>query len=831
MLSLLRIIGVFSFGFFFIACGGSSGGNGGNGGTTNRAPVFTSSAVVSVQENESNVLSVTATDADGDSLTFSLSGGADQSLFSIDSNSGLLTFISPPDFEVPADSDTNNIYLVDVSVSDSVASAQQSLEITVTDVNESSFGLSERPSNLNCVLPDPPDLSSSITLNRVFTDLNFSSPIALRQSPTIADRWYVVEQAGMIETFLSNDSNSIVFADLRSLVSSTGNEMGLLGMAFHPDFINNNYVYVYYSASGGSEHHQSVISRFTATNATTLDLTSEFEIMRIDQPYSNHNGGNILFGSDGFLYIGLGDGGSGGDPDNYAQNNSSLLGKMLRIHVDETANGNNYSIPADNPFVGNSGLDEIYATGLRNPWRWSFDRQTGELYAGDVGQNQIEEISIIENGGNYGWRCYEGNNPFNTNGCQPQNTYDAPIYEYSHNEGFSITGGYVYRGNAIPGLNGTYIYTDYGSGPIWGLSNPTSNNPVNEVLTTSSFFISSFAEDSDGELYVLDFSNGHVYRIDPATGNGTGSFPDLLSETGCIDSNNPLSMESGLIPYTLNAPFWSDGIIKTRWLALEDNSHIRIESSGDWDFPNNSVLVKNFDLNGKRIETRLLVRHADGSWGGYSYEWNDQETDASLLLNGKTTTKEGQVYIFPSSSECHICHTSVAGNALGPETRQLNRDFTYPSTGISANQLATLEHIGMFADPLDDIPANLDRLTDPSDTSASIAARARAYLYTNCAQCHQQGGPTNVNIDFHIERMDVEMNICETTPTHSIGNANFIMSPGDASDSSLVLRMECRDGDAGCNDGDQMPPLGSALVDTDGVNIVSEWINSLSSCP
>ena len=290
-------------------------------------------------------------------------------------------------------------------------------------------------------------------------------------------------------------------------------------------------------------------------------------------------------------------------------------------------------------------------------------------------------------------------------------------------------------------------------------------------------------------------------------------------------------MAEGLIPYDLNAPFWSDDIIKTRWLALEDGTQIDIETNGDWTFPNNSVLVKNFDLNGRRIETRLLVRHADGSWGGYSYEWNDQETDATLLLNGKVTTKEGQTYIFPSSNECHICHTDVAGKSLGPETRQLNKDYHYQSTGITSNQLMTFDHIGLFSAPLADTPDNLERLTDPTNLGAPLSDRARAYLYTNCAQCHQNGGTTNVNIDFHIETPANQMNVCEVSPTHAIGGASYIMSPGLASDSSLVLRMDCRDGDAGCSDGDQMPPLGSVLVDTQGVSLVSDWINSHSSCP
>jgi uncharacterized repeat protein (TIGR03806 family) len=350
-------------------------------------------------------------------------------------------------------------------------------------------------------------------------------------------------------------------------------------------------------------------------------------------------------------------------------------------------------------------------------------------------------------------------------------------------------------------------------------------------MISANFFISSFAEDNNGELYVLNFSNGQILRIDPVSGSATGNFPDLLSETGCIDTNNPLTMSSGLIPYDINAPFWSDGTNKDRWMALTDGTEITIESNGDWTYPANSVLVKNFELNGRRIETRLLARHADGSWGGYSYEWNDTETDANLVLNGKVIDKEGQSYIFPSSTDCMVCHTNIAGIALGSETQQLNRNLTYPSTGINANQLATLENIGMFTAALSDIPDNLARLTSPTDLSATPHDRSRSYLYTNCSQCHQQGGPTNVSLDFHINTADSDMNICNQTNIHQIGGASVIMSPGDAAASSMVLRMSCREGVTNCNSGDEMPPLGSTIADSYGVNIVSTWIDSLSSCP
>ena len=794
------------------------------------APVFTSGNAFAVAENTIAVGIVAASDPDGGIVSFNISGGTDQAHFNIDSSSGALIFNNAPDYELPADNDGNNSYILQVSADDGVHTINQTITVNVSDLNESNYGLTSRPLNISCSIPQPPATSSLLALTRAFSSLSFNKPVALRQSPTNTDRWYVLEQEGVIRTFLSGDSSSTVFANLTGPVSYYG-EMGLLGIAFHPDFVSNGYIYLYYSGNdnGAPTHHESRISRFTLTSETQLDISSEQVILRVGQPYDNHNGGNILFGPDGYLYIGLGDGGNGGDPNNNAQNINTLLGKMLRIDVDNPAGGNQYSSPATNPYVGISGLDEIFAIGLRNPWRWSFDRTGGQLIAGDVGQGSWEEIDIITNDGNYGWRCYEGNEVFDSS-CSITQT--PPIHAYDHSVGFSVTGGYVYRGSAIPSLVGSYVFSDYGTGPIWVMTDPYGTPSVNELIsnsTTNATFASSFAEDNNGELYVLSFTDGSIYRIEPDTGIPSGSFPTLLSETGCVNPADPTQMAQGMIPYEINAPFWSDGIVKDRWFAVPDGSTITVENNGDWSFPNNSVTVKNFRLNNKLIETRLLVKHDDGSWAGYSYEWNDAETDASLVLNGKSKDINGQSYIYPSSAQCMFCHTQVSGFALGPETRQLNRDKTYASTGINANQLSTLNHIGIFSQPLDD-PAALPKLAEPTNTSASLQDRARAYLYTNCAQCHRQGGPTNVALEFNITTVNADMNVCNVAPSYNINGANYILSPGNASDSSLYHRMNCRTGNTDCYADDQMPPIGSAIVDSTGANLLSDWINSLSNC-
>ncbi|HEY9052493.1 MAG TPA: PQQ-dependent sugar dehydrogenase, partial [Gammaproteobacteria bacterium] len=592
-----------------VACDDSSSNN-----ETSHPPVITSAASISVTENSTDVMIVTASDIDGDIVSFNITGGDDQSLFNIDSSDGALAFNSAPDYESPSDSDGNNNYSVQISAFDGRYTVSQTIAVNVTDVSETGFGLTARPSNVSCSIPNPPVTSSSFTLAQVFSSLSFNDPVALRQSPTNSERWYVIEQFGFIRTFLSGDNSSTIFANLTDRVANYG-EMGLLGMAFHPDFANNHYVYVYYSSD--STGLQSKISRFTATSDTQLNVNSELVILTVNQPYQNHNGGNILFGPDGYLYIGLGDGGSSGDPNNYAQNIDSLLGKMLRIDVDNPANGNEYSSPVSNPYSGSTpGRDEIFALGLRNPWRWSFDRLTGQIVLGDVGQGEWEEIDIIVNGGNYGWRCFEGDADYNTSGCSARTSYIFPIHAYDHNVGFSVTGGYVYRGS-ITSLYGKYIFSDYGTGPIWVMDDPYGTPSVSELIsntTTNAMFVSSFAEDVDGELYVVSYGDGRIYRIETDTGIPSGTFPTLLSQTGCVNPADPTQMAEGVIPYEINAPFWSDGADKDRWFAIPDNTTITVELNHDWSFPNNSVTIKNFSLNNQLVETRLLVKHNDGSW-------------------------------------------------------------------------------------------------------------------------------------------------------------------------------------------------------------------------
>ena len=347
----------------------------------------------------------------------------------------------------------------------------------------------------------------------LFAD-GFSNPVEMQNVGD--DRLFIVEKRGVIEILqLDGTTNPTPFLDIQNIVLTPGgnyDERGLLGLAFHPDYINNGYFYVNYIDNSGNTQ----ISRFSVSTSdpSIADPDSEFQILEVEQPYINHNGGCLRFGPEGYLYIGLGDGGSAGDPENRSQNLQTLLGKMLRIDIDNTEGSTNYAVPSNNPFVGDpNALDEIWSYGLRNPWRFSFDSETDELWIGDVGQGSIEEIDRAAagiSGQNYGWRCYEGNQEYNTSGCPMEFDLTFPVAEYSHSGGnCSITGGYVYRGEIYENFLGIYFYADFCSGEIGTIDQ--SNNQINHGPYNGSWV--SFGEDKNKELYIID-NFGSIYKIE-----------------------------------------------------------------------------------------------------------------------------------------------------------------------------------------------------------------------------------------------------------------------------------------------------------------------------
>jgi glucose/arabinose dehydrogenase len=369
------------------------------------------------------------------------------------------------------------------------------------------------------LVSDPPPVvtAPTITTQAVFANLSFTRPVALMQAPGDSTRWFVVEKGGVVRVF-ANDQNvasASVFLDISNLVNASG-EGGLLGLAFHPNFPVTPEAFVSYTRSGTPL--VSYVSRFfSADSGQTLNAATEEVIITVDQPATNHNGGNVAFGPDGFLYVGFGDGGGSGDPNGNGQDTRTLMGAIVRLDVE---GGSPYGIPAGNPFeanavcIGGTGVDdcpEIYAWGLRNPWRFSFDTVTSKLWVGDVGQSDWEEIDVITAGGNYGWNVREGAHCFNpSSGCA--NTFIEPVSEYDHGLGGSVTGGLVYRGTAIPELAGWYLFGDFTSGRLFGIREDSAVGIEPEVLNETGLQIVSFGQDANGEIYVLNFI-GNIHQI------------------------------------------------------------------------------------------------------------------------------------------------------------------------------------------------------------------------------------------------------------------------------------------------------------------------------
>ncbi len=367
--------------------------------------------------------------------------------------------------------------------------------------------------------PPPPAATPSVTVSPVYTQLTFNRPTALMQAPQDSGRWFVVQQGGQILQFVNdlNVSNTGVFLDISPIVNAGFSESGLLGLAFHPTFPVTPFVYVSYTASGNPLISR--ISRFqSANNGQFIDPASEQILLEVLQPFSNHNGGNLAFGPDGFLYAGFGDGGSGGDPQNNAQTTSNLLGTIVRIDIDSAIP---YAIPASNPNAANpfctqgfgaAPCPEIFAWGLRNPWKFSFDSATGDLWAADVGQVSWEEVDLVVAGGNYGWREREGAHCFNpSSGCST--AFDEPVAEYPRSVGQSVTGGFVYRGSSISSLFGWYVFGDFGSGRLLGFEASSPGVIVPTEFDNTQLSISTFAEGLDGELYLMDYGSGTIFQV------------------------------------------------------------------------------------------------------------------------------------------------------------------------------------------------------------------------------------------------------------------------------------------------------------------------------
>lgn len=684
-------------------------------------------------------------------------------------------------------------------------------------------GLDTRPANPTCVAPPRPTAGgNTYRFTEVFGGAGLAQPMVITQIPGDRTRFFAAEVEGAIVSFsATNPTSKRVVGRVPGDIYAVG-ESGLLGMAFHPNFAANGYVYLSFVRIGTNDIESLIIRMQSPDNGLTFGNPVTI-LGPFAQPAANHKGGDLHFGPDGYLYASFGDGGGAADQFGHGQEKTGYFSKILRLDVDSAFP---FAIPDGNPFKAGGGEPTTFAYGFRNPYRFAVDPVSGNVWAADVGELDWEEVNKVVAGGNYGWSIREGAHchPAGTS-CSAANLVD-PYFEYGRAVGSCAISGPIYRGSKMPELVGTFLGTDCSSGIVYSLGTDATNgtpiyNRINE-LGPAEYFV-GFGEDLDHEVYLMTFDS-RVLAVDKAPGSTPSVFPDKLSKTGCFETSNPKAPVPAMIPYAPTAPFWSDGAEKDRYFAIPDGTKVGIGADGDFDFPNGSVLAKHFRIDGKLVETRLFVRHADGDWGGYSYEWDDAQTDATLLPADKTRALPGgKSWYYPSRGECFSCHTQAAGRSLGLETAQLDADLVYTRTNRISNQLATLDKIGILGAPIP-AAATVPRLVPPFG-SAAVDARARSYLHSNCSGCHRPTGPGR-SMDLRFSRTLAETAACNAAPlTGDLGVTGArLLSPGNPAQSMISHRMR-RPGSG------RMPNVATRLVDTQGADLVDSYIRGVTTCP
>ena len=684
--------------------------------------------------------------------------------------------------------------------------------------------------------PEPPPPYRAV---RAYPRLPLFQPVYLRPEPGGGRLFFVDHRGDWPEPGglrVCRDD-----ADVDSSEALVALDRRIYGFCFHPRYEDNGLIYVISNGPVTAARKTDRISSFTVARDGARGIVPGSEVTILEWESNGHDGGDLAFGPDGYLYCPTGDGSTDSDTLRTGQGLDDLLAVMLRIDVDRPTPERPYSIPPDNPFLGVPGArGEIWAYGFRNPWRLDIDRDTGRVWVGQNGQDLWEQVYLVRRGENYGWSVQEGSHPFHDLSRRGDEPIVAPVAEHHHAEARSLTGGIVCRGMSRPDLEGCFVYGDYSTGRIWALGHDGTAVAAPRELADTTLQITGFARGRDGDLLVVDHGGG-FYRLEPVPPAPPADFPRRLSDTGLFADVAAHRPAPGLVPYAVNAPLWSDGALKERFLAVPDGERIEYTSSRGWNFPEGTVLVKSFTLEGthgrpetaRRVETRLMVR-TDKEWAGYSYRWNDAQTDAELVARGghdevvtlvDPAAPDGtrrQAWHYPSRAECMVCHSRAANYVLGLCEVQMNRDHEGPE--LAGNQLALLEAMGYFQAPLPKPPAELARLVDPADETAPLDARARSYLHANCASCHVEAGGGNSAFSIEFAVAPDRLRLLGEKPLHGsfdIPDAALV-APGDPRRSVLLERVRRRGPG-------QMPPLASSLADDRAVRLLEAWIGGLAA--
>ena len=757
----------------------------------------------------------------------------------------------------------------------------------IFSANAKPWGITARPAEgafLNGTLPEvAPSISGNWSAIVAFTNLLFTNSVGLTSVPG-TDQLCVWEREGRVWTFQNSPgaTEKKLMLDLSNQCQGW-DDSGLLGIAFHPGFATNHFVFAYYTwvkpgtvagspttrpAPNLPDTYHDRLERYTLdASGVALPGSAKVFVDLTDQTVWHHGGGMFFHPTNGFLYYTDGDN-SVGDNDQII--NKSLYSGVFRIDVDcrggnvshapprQPAGGStaNYFIPNDNPFVGQSNvLEEFFCLGLRSPHRMTYDPPSGKIFIGDVGESSREEIDVInpgESGLNFQWNRCEGN----LGKMEPPylGISRGPLLDYPHTDGRAVIGGYVYRGREFAhDLGGKYVFGDNVLRTVWALDE--SATPVKKTLLcvmpkgtgpnagTDYTGLSSFGTDADGEIYFCQMSSlgGRIFKLQRGgPPPPTRTLPLALSKLGLFASLADLQPADFLIPYTVNSPLWSDRAVKTRWFTVPADSAVGFSANGEWSFPAGSVFVKHFalpvdDTDAKilrRLETRLLVRDTNGYVYGASYKWRADNSDADLVTNGFTEdivirTADGtrtQPWFYPGRQDCLTCHTPASGGILGLKTRQLNGDFKYPN-GVAANQLRTLGHAGIFDAAFDDWKiSRYPHLVSITNEDAGLEIRIRSYLDANCSMCHRPGA-ASAFFDARFDAALNRQNLVNGAVANQLGIPGAkVIVPADLNRSIIFHRLSI----TGEN---QMPPLARNLVDTNAVAVFGRWIMSLHARP
>ncbi len=666
--------------------------------------------------------------------------------------------------------------------------------------------------------------SDLVRLADAFPGVTFSRPLFALQPPDATDRMFVIEQGGKVFIVphpapAEGPIPRVEFLDVD--VERGGNEQGLLGFAFHPQYASNGLFYVNYSRDGDGA---TIVSEFSvsAGNPDQANAGSERVLMTVAQPYSNHNGGMIAFGPDDMLYISLGDGGSGGDPQDNGENLGTLLGGLLRIDVDDQDPDLQYAVPPDNPFVARQGARrELWAYGLRNLWRFSFDRSTGECWGGDVGQNAFEEVDLISAGDNLGWDRREGFVAFEGDGGAPVDPFVDPLHVYGRNLGRSITGGYVYRGDLIPELVGQYLFADYVTGRMWQLAHDNGGNVQVDQLLSTGESVASFVEDRDGELYICTFG-GRILAILPTDvpepPPPPEALPELLSQTPLFRRIDKHRKARGALRYGVRSELWADFAEKDRWIVLPPRGVMTTNGEDSFDVPVGTWIAKTFRLGPRKtrraLETRVILYGEERFLFG-TYKWRADGSDADLVHERETETVQGpqspQEWTYPSPEDCLECHTEASSRVLGITATQVKARRGRRGVMRRWRSKGVLDGDGT------DVPHFL-----PVAGRKKHDRRVRSYLASNCAYCHRPGAPEPAGLDLRasVPLADTGLLDLPERSVPAIPDARVVFA-GDPDKSVLLSRMALR------GDAEQMPKLGSAFAHETALDLVEGWIRDL----